>query len=167
MSETSFRGPPLSRGAAVDVSGFSGGQENVRNTRRRALNACRLISVCLSTGGRLNLPSRKEGKSTRGERINKPLASSLILSEEASVESLPVLNPEPHPSGSGFRFSESNLVPRRIVRLCRANRTFFGVHFVFLRLSGDDTKSAYREKKVSCVQRGAGTRNEHRTGRRL
>lgn len=63
------------------------------------------------------------------------------------MESPSIINPEPHPSGYGFCFLISTLAPYYIIHWY-VNETFFGMR---LRLCGDDTESAYREKEVSLV----------------
>lgn len=63
------------------------------------------------------------------------------------MESPSIINPEPRPSGYGFCFLMSNLAPYNIIHWY-VNESFFGMR---LCLSGDDTESAYREKKVSLV----------------
>lgn len=73
------------------------------------------------------------------------LRTTFILSQEASLESPSIINPEPHPCGYGFCFLMSNLAPYYIIHWY-VNEGFFGVR---LCLCGDDTESAYRVKKVS------------------
>lgn len=70
---------------------------------------------------------------------------TFILSEGASVESLSIINPEPHPSGSSLSFLMPNLPPYYMVHW-HVNESFCGLRSCLRR---DDNESAYGEKKVS------------------
>lgn len=70
---------------------------------------------------------------------------TFILSEGASVESLSIINPEPHPSGSSLSFLMPNLPPYYMVHW-HVNESFRGLRSCLRR---DDNESAYGEKKVS------------------
>lgn len=121
-------------------------QESLVYTLVMYANARRLISFCfveeLSADVSLQIESLMRNELTSHSQL-----CTFILSQEASLDSPCIINPEPHPCGYGFCFLMSNLAPYYIIHWY-VNEGFFGVR---LCLCGDDTESACRVKKVSLV----------------
>lgn len=116
-------------------------------------------SFCLSRTCQLNLPSQRAmyGHMERlmGNELTSrsPLRKEVLFYRKKPVWNPHHVKPDPHPSGYSFCFLMSNLAPYYIIH-CYVNESFSDVH---LCLSGDDTESAYREKKVSLVLWGIST----------